>query len=882
MSLAAGTRLGPYEIASPLGVGGMGEVYRARDTRLGRDVAIKVLPPHLADSADSRARFEREAKAISSLNHPHICTLFDVGREGETDYLVMELVEGETLQKRLERGPLPTDEVLKLGMQIADALDKAHRQNMVHRDLKPANVMLTRTGAKLLDFGLARATGLAGNVSELTSSPTMTRALTTEGTIVGTFQYMSPEQLEGQEADARSDIWALGVTLYEAVTGKRAFEGRSQASLIGSIMNTEPSPVTSVATLAPPTLERLIRGCMTKDPDERIQTAHDVKLQLQWIQEGGSQAGIPLPVAARRRSRERVLVIATVVSALATAVLAAKMMLTQEPESPVYRFEIPPPSGIRFMDAPRISPDGRMIAYNATDSVGVSRIYLRPLDALVARPLGGTEGTLRPFWSPDSRFLGFMAGGKLKKVEVTGAPPIVVCDAPTGADGSWGVKGDILFDGRADDPIRQVSSGGGVPVLAVGRDTVKNVTQVGWPEFLPDGRHYLFLAIGANSRLAVGELGSTKIVDLGPCDSQIKFVPPGHILFSRGGTLVAQRFDAGSLKFRGDPVPIAEKVSTDAIGTSEFHASDNGILVFSTRRAQRGRLVRLDREGRELGVVNAPASGFHPALSPDGRRLVFRAVDDVSRSRDLWLVDLVRDVATRFSHDVGNENYPVWSPDGRKVIYYSDGVGSAGLYRKDVTGAGKSEMIYPFSTSECIPTCWSADGRLLFFDRAGVEGRRDIYVLDLTRPGSEPTAFLDAPFDEWQSTLSPDGRYLAYTSFESGRNEVYVQSYPDRADKWQVSTHGGNEPTWSADGRQLYYLSAEQNMMSVSTGNGQGFEPGVAERLFAAVVLQADGPRVHYVVTPDGGTFYIVAPGSSQALPSTYVVVNWSKAFQQS
>ncbi len=880
MSLIAGTRLGPYEIVSPLGAGGMGEVYRARDTRLGRDVAIKVLPPHLADSADSRARFEREAKAISSLNHPHICTLFDVGREGETDYLVMELVDGETLQKRLERGPLPTDEVMKLGMQIADALDKAHRQNMVHRDLKPANVMLTKSGAKLLDFGLARATGLVGKVSDLTSSPTMTRALTTEGTIVGTFQYMSPEQLEGQDADARSDIWALGVTLYEAVTGKRAFDGRSQASLIGSIMNTEPSPITSVATLAPPTLERLIKGCMTKDPEERIQTAHDVKLQLQWIQEGGSQAGVPAPVAARRRSRERVLMVATVVSTVAAVALGAWKLVTPVPETPVYRFEIPPPTDIRFMDAPRISPDGRMIAYNATDSLGTSRIYIRPLDALAARPLGGTEGSNRPFWSPDSRFLGFIAGGKLKKVEVTGAPPIVVCDAATGADGSWGSKGDILFDGRADDPIRHVASGGGVPVTAAGRDSAAGMTQVGWPEFLPDGRHYLFLAIGANSRLCVGELNSKKIVDLGPCDSQIKFVPPGQILFSRGGTLVAQRFDAGALKLVGDPVPIAEKVSTDAIGTSEFHASDNGILVFSTRRAQRGRMVKYNRQGHDVGTVSAPSSGFNPAISPDGRRVALRALDDVSRSRDLWLIDLVRDVSTRFSYDNGNENYPVWSPDGRNVIYYSDATGAAGLYRKEVTGAGKSQILYPFSTSECVPTSWSRDGRLLFFDHAGVEGRQDIFVLDLTRPGSEPKAFLDAPFDEWQGAISPAGRSLAYTSLESGRNEVYVQSYPDRSDKWQISTHGGNEPTWSDDGRGIYYLSAEQNLMSVPTGPAGGFDPGKAEKLFAASVLTPDTQRPHYVVAPDGQTFYVVSPGSAQTLPSTYVVVNWAKAFQ--
>ena len=412
MPLAAGTSLGPYEITGPLGAGGMGDVYRARDTRLDRSVAVKILPEHLAGAPEVRARFEREAKAVSSLNHPNICTLHDVGHQDGVDYLVMELLEGETLAARLERGPLPPAELLKIAIQITDALEKAHRQGLVHRDLKPANVMVTKGGAKLLDFGLARPVGMGATPGGLSQTPTMSRALTAEGAIVGTFQYMAPEQLEGADADARSDLWALGVTLYEMATGKHAFEGRTQASLISSIMKDEPRPIAELQPVSPPGLDRVIRQCTAKDPDERIQTAHDVRLQLEWIAEGGSQAGVPAPVAAHRRRRERTLQVIAGLSALA-AVAAVAWIALHLPVAPAtIRFQFDPPSSIQAVDAPRVSPDGRYVAFNATDSTGVTRVWLRPLDALQATPIPGTEGTTRPFWSPDSRYLGFVEIGR--------------------------------------------------------------------------------------------------------------------------------------------------------------------------------------------------------------------------------------------------------------------------------------------------------------------------------------------------------------------------------------------------------------------------------------------------------------------------------------
>jgi len=495
VTLSTGARLGPYEVIAPIGAGGMGEVYRAKDTRLDRSVAIKVLSDHLTATEDVRSRFEREARAISSLQHPNICTLHDVGREGEIDYLVMELLEGESLADRIAKGPLPVEEVLRIGIQIADALEKAHGAGVIHRDLKPGNVFLTDRGVKLLDFGLAKlhATAPQSSVTVLGQLPTQQNSapLTTAGTLLGTFQYMSPEQLEGREADARSDLFALGCVLYEMATGKKAFSGASQASLIGAIMGGTPPPVSSIAPLSPPALDRVISTCLAKDPKDRWHTAHDVRLQLAWIAEGGSQIGLPAPVAHHRRNRER-LAWGIAAAASVAAILFAAGFAKRTPVAPeLVRFQMPQPAKLSVVGSPKLSPDGRYLAFNGTDDQGISRIWVRPMNALEAQPMPGTEGTIRPFWSPDSRNLGFFAGGKLKKVEVTGGPPQTICDAPTGADGTWGEDGTILFDGANVDPIRRVSSGGGVATDLVGDE--KSVA--GWPQFLPGGKRFLYVTV---------------------------------------------------------------------------------------------------------------------------------------------------------------------------------------------------------------------------------------------------------------------------------------------------------------------------------------------------------------------------------------------------
>jgi len=464
MSIEPGTMLGPYEIEKVVGVGGMGEVYRARDTRLDRSVAVKVLAPHLAERPEHRERLEREAKAVSSLSHPHICPLYDVGHENGVDFLVMEFIEGETLADRLARGPLPIDEVLRYGVQIADALEKAHRQGIVHRDLKPGNVMLTTDGTKLLDFGLARTDAVAGGDADLTVSPTVSKPLTAAGTVIGTYQYMAPEQLEGKTADARTDIFALGAVLYEMATGRRAFVAETQASLIGAIMHEEPQPVSSIQPMTPPALDRVIQSCLAKNPEDRWQTAHDVKLQLQWIAEGGSVVGLPAPVAARRKSRERLAWIAFAIAMLVAALFAVGYVRRAPAPQLQTRFEITPPAELVTVGSPRISPDGRYLVFRGIDSAGDAQLWLRPMDSLEARPLAGTEGAKddgRPMWSPDSRYVAFFVGGKLKKVPVAGGPAQTICDAD-GADGSWSAKGEILYDGEATVPLMRVPAAGGI------------------------------------------------------------------------------------------------------------------------------------------------------------------------------------------------------------------------------------------------------------------------------------------------------------------------------------------------------------------------------------------------------------------------------------
>ena len=877
MTLVAGARLGPYEILGPIGAGGMGEVYRARDTRLDRAVAIKVLPAHLSNDPELRLRFEREARAISSLQHPNICTLHDVGREGDTDFLVMEFLEGETLAHRLEKGPLPPEQTLRFGIQIAEALDKAHRQGIVHRDLKPGNVMLTRTGVKLLDFGLAKAVeGVVGPAGPRAMSMMATEAarsqpLTSEGMLLGTFQYMAPEQLEGKEADARSDLFAFGSVLYEMATGHPAFEGKSRASLIGAIMSQQPAPMSAAQPLTPPALERVVRACLEKDPDERIQTAHDVRLQLQWILDGGSQMGVPAPVLARRRGRERLAWMLAALGVGAALALALPRLLEHHVTPGAVRFTLNPPRALVDTGSPRISPDGRYVVMDGVDTSGTTQLWLRPLDALEAQPLPGTVGASRGFWSPDSRWIGFIAGGKIKKVRVEGGAPQLIADARSGSDGSWSKDGIIVFDGAGSDPLRMVSADGG-PVTEL---TPRDSSTIGWPEFLPDGRHLLYQHILASgSEIWVCDLRTKRATRVGPGGSRVEYAPPGWLVYERDRTLFAQRFDATRLKLLGDAMPLVEQVGTGPNGLAHFSISDHGQLVYSTGAFGGTQLVWVDRAGHELSRVGPPGILSQPALSPDGSRVAVTYREEQSGNRDIWILDPARGTRTRFTFDPTNDNLAQWSPDGTRLVFASNpSNASFELFEKAASGVGAASRVLTGAGSPArIPTDWSRDGRYVLGQSAAAGVPADVFAVDMTGE-RKAVPVVVTPASEELPRLSPDGRWLAYQSDESGRYEIYVVSFPDVAGKWQVSASGGTEPAWSGDGRELYFLAADSRMMAAPVRTEPTFEPGTPSMLFLTH-FPAYG-YYHFVPARDGKRFLVLQVEQSAVAVPPVVVMNW-------
>jgi len=881
LTLSAGTRLGPYEILAPLGAGGMGEVYKARDTRLERTVAVKVLPTHLSASPEVRQRFEREAKTISQLSHPHICALYDVGREGETEYLVMEYLEGETLADRLAKGPLPLEQTLRFGVQIADALDKAHRQGIVHRDLKPGNVMITKSGVKLLDFGLAKAIAPASSPGSLTALPTQAN-LTQEGTILGTFQYMAPEQLEGREADARTDIFAFGCVLYEMATGKKAFSGATHASLIGAILHTEPAPVSVVTPTSPPALDRVVKTCLAKDPEDRWQSAGDLTRELRWIGEGSSAGeAAPSPITSRRAGRERVWMAAALVSLTAlAAVLLLRRTESRRPRGQPLpaRFEIAAPPGGAFVGRPAVSPDGRFLV-SVVDVGGPDRLWLRPLDAAAGRELPGTEGTtLGPFWSPDSRSVGFFADGKLKRIEVSGGTTRTLCDASQPLGGTWNRDGVILFSADAGSGLYKVSASGGERSVVVKPDKGRT-NFFKWPRFLPDGRRFLFFAEGRpeESGVSIGSLdsGETKRV----LDSRLSAeYASGLLLFLGQGTLLAQPFDAKKSKLSGEATALAEGIGFNEISSSAyFSASENGVLAFNAGGEGESQPTWYDRRGTVLSTLGSTGSYDHPELSPDGKRLVIDRAE--AAGRDLWVMDLSRGTATRLTFHPSTDWMPAWSPDGSRVTFVSDRDGPPNLYEKNANGLGGETLILGGETRKHHLVS-SADGRFLAFQvtleqlgRIGSRGaaaasKSDIWAMPLF---GDRKAFpvLQTPFEETSPRFSPDGKFIAYASDESGRREVYVQTFPAGGGKWQVSTSGGSDPRWRADGRELFYRS-DRRLMAVPVSAGASFEAGTPVALFDT----KSGAHV-FAVDPSGQRFLILAPLGKSAPPMT-VMLDWT------
>lgn len=871
MVLTSGTKLGAYEIQSPLGAGGMGEVYRAKDTRLERTVAIKVLPNHLSANPDAKERFDREARAISSLNHPRICTLYDVGHQDGIDFLVMEYLEGESLAERLKKGALSLKESLKVGIEVCEALEVAHRQGIVHRDLKPANIMLTQSGAKLMDFGLAKPLAMAtagpGSgappsftaVAVTAAGPSPLSPLTTAGTIVGTVQYMSPEQIEGKEAGARSDIFALGAVLYEMVAGKRPFEGKSQISLASSILEKDPEPISALKPSAPPAFEHAVTTCLQKDPEERFQTAHDVKLQLQWIatsSSSGAMAALPVSVAtSTSRKRERLGWIIAFVVALALGLLAGNFADRSVPTARVTRTLMNPPENTTLnltgdsAGPPVLSPDGSSVAFTATKPDGSTAIWVRPMDSLDARVVPGTENAIFPFWSPDSRSLGFFADGKLKTVDLDGNSAQVLADAPFGRGGAWGAGGVIVFSAGTQTPLTRVSVSGGTPVVATTVDRDKH-TSHRWPFFLPDGKHFLYLAIhhepskSANNTLYYASLDGRENRALFSCQSNAVYAG-GFLLFARGDQLMAQSFDPVSATLSGEPVSIAKGVMND-VTTWHMDASafGDGLLLVGNGGSGDWQLVWVDRSGKQISVAADKLTNLQTAsISPQGDRIVLQL--DSGQS-DIWVIDVARGVRTRLTFGPLNA-FPVWSPDGKWIAYNSDRNGHANIYRKPSDGSGPEEFLLS-DEQIIVPTDWTRDGKYLICDR-GPAGGSEIWAVPLEEERKPLVVVAHAPNSfATMGHVSPNGHWLTYSSSESGAPEVYVAGF-HAPGKWQVSATGGVQSKWSSDGKELYYMDSRFNLLSVSVKEVDGaLQFGSPQQL----VSNWSAPQVFYDVTPDG------------------------------
>jgi serine/threonine protein kinase/Tol biopolymer transport system component len=864
MPVTAGTRLGPYEIVSLIGAGGMGEVYKARDTRLDRSVAIKVLPHSFADNAQLKLRFEREAKTISQLTHPSICTLYDVGNEGGVEYLVMELLEGETLGDKLARGPLPMRDVLRYGREIAAALDRAHRAGVVHRDLKPGNVMITKSGAKLLDFGLAKG----GSIQISPDGVTQQKSLTQEGMILGTFQYMAPEQLEGVEADPRTDIFALGAVLYEMSTGRRAFDGKTKTSLIAAIVGSEPTPIREVQPLTPPAFEHVVTKCLAKDPDHRWQSASDVASELEWI--GGATSADQSAVQVSRRNGRRVALIVALVLAIIAAAVATSMLLRKPAaETPmVLSLAMPQHRPFDAFGQATLSPDGSMIVFVAnmvgpTLSANVApSLWLRPIDRNEPRPLAGTQGAGEPFWSPDGTSIGFFAGGKLKRIAVNGGPAQVICDAPVPHGGSWSREGVILFCGDDNGPLSRVDARGGTP-RALTRVTTKEEAHR-WPVFLPDGDHFIFLGdapLTADHHLKVGSLRDGSTHDLIQAVTNAQYVEPGQLLYVRAGALLAQAFDTKTLTLSGEPRVIAEDVvENDGNHHFEFSAT-NGRLVYRSGSSD-SQLTWLDRSGKPIAKIGEPRRiGYVLRISPDQQHVIAEQNDADGRSDDVWIFDTARGVATRFTFDPASDLAPVWSADGAKVAFSSMRTGIGDLYVTETATPANAKKLGTSPGDLFEPTDWSRDGELVFADDYR---KTDVDILTFSTRTGEAKPYVSTRFRETSAALSPDNAFIAYVSDESGRNEVYVEQFPTHARRRQISTAGGQIPRWRGDGRELFYVALGGDMMSVDMGS----ETATPKPLFHL-------PGFTYDVTRDGQRFVVDQPVDNTTNTPLTFVSNW-------
>ena len=871
-----------YEIIAPLGKGGMGEVYRARDTRLNREVALKVLPAEFARDTDRLLRFEQEARSTSALNHPNILTVYDFGTHEGNPYLVMELLEGRELRAHLEDGVVPVRKAIDYGRQIAAGLAAAHEKGIVHRDLKPENLFVTKDDrVKILDFGLAKLRpprdAPAGSVVATQ------KQLTDPGTVMGTVAYMSPEQVRGHDLEQRSDIFSFGLILFEMLSGRQAFTGESQVEVMNAILKEDPPELSETNAKIPPAMDKIVRRCLEKNREQRFHSAHDLGYALEAVASSTSsgsnqtERALDTTLATRGGWRDRIWMMATSMLVVALLALGVVWFRRAEPAAQTVRFSLFAPEKTSFAEPSfALSPDGRQLAFSATDATGKTLLYLRPLNSFAAQSLPGTEGAILPFWSPDNRSIAFFGRGKLRRVELSGGAPQTLCEANNAGGGSWNRAGEIIMAPANGGSLYRVPATGGVPTALTTLDQSREEDGHWLPQFLPDGQHFLYYAScrqSGQSGLYIGSL-SDKATQLVLSSDYGAVFAAGYLLFIRNGALMGQPFDSRALKLAGEPFLIAEQVKTYFI-VPHLSVAENGTMVFQSGGVEPPQLVWFDRSGKQLGTVGESGDYSNPSLAPDGKRLAVGVRDPKTAKRDIWLIDLARGVNSRFTFDPADDLNPVWSKDGSRVLFTSDRRGQRDIFQKKVNAAEEEELIY--TSTEMKSVCdLSPDGRLLIYNtNPGTNNAAqnpDLWLLPLEGERN-PRPFLKTQFTEDQAVISPDGKWVAYRSDESGRDEIYVATFPQLRGKWQVSVDGGAEPQWRGDAKELFFTDAGRKLMVAEVKSSSGaFETEVPKLLFETP-LTVPG-RNRFVVTGDGQRFLVVTRLSA---PSPInVVLNWT------
>jgi serine/threonine protein kinase len=884
-----GTTLSSFNITAKLGEGGMGEVYRAEDTKLGRDVAIKVLPEAVAGDPERLARFEREAKVLAALDHPSIAAIYGLEEVDGRQLLIMQLAEGETLQERIAKGPVPLDQALPIALQIAEAVEAAHEKGIIHRDLKPANVKVTSDGqVKVLDFGLAKALEEEHEQGDIANSPTLTAAATQAGLIMGTAGYMSPEQASAQMADRRADVWSFGVVLAEMISGQQQFGGETVSHVLAAVLQKDPDWDQLPDDLPRPIAE-LLRRCMRKDPKQRLQAIGDARVVIQDYMADPASFAVEAPAvvaAAQKQPRwKTALPWALVVLA---AIAVASLSLRPEPPSPILKATIPPPDSAGFHlnglnPGPAVfSPDGSKIAFSATATDGVVRLYVRSLGASQAHLLSGTEGAQYPFWSPDSRWLGFFTqvDGTLKKIDSAGGPPMTLCEAADGKGGAWNREGVILFAPNSGDPIHRVSAAGGESEAVTEIDEELHNSHR-HPRFLPDGRRFLFMARGDGAKpsaVMAGSLDGEEPRPVVESPIQAEFAS-GHLLFARDSTLMARPFDPDKLEFTDEAIPLAEDVlRITAASLAVFSSSENGNLLYQTGSAVAGTSIEWrELSGQVSGSLGDPAVVRTVMISPDNTMAAVVQAEE-SGAYDIWMQDIERDLRTRFTFDPGVEFWPAWSSDNQYLYFYSDREGTGDIYRKAVGGVGEVELVYS-SERDKFPSSLSPDGRYLAYTTPNPDTQMDLFVLPLEE-GAEPFAFRQTEFAEGVGMISPDGRWITYTSNESGDWQVYVSTFPEPGRRWQVSTNPASYAFWRADGRQLIYSELTGNLVSVEVDpTGETFQIGQSQPLFPIAPSAAGG--AWFSTTSNADRILVVPNQAQQGDNLLNLVVNWPAELEQ-